>query len=191
MTWNVNSHPIWETVMWDCLMRDRKELPMKGYINIFFSEGLSEGCNMQHHTDWPYCQISVTVNLGGSHPYPIYVTNRKTKKSVKVEQKPGQAILYLGHNISHSRDEFKGDWYSQLFLHYVIDNDYNENAKRFNQPVHKFRLKDKMSQIFYPKEVKKVKYDKEDYPMNEELKDNLIPFEPPLFLLQIRNLEYL
>ena len=38
-----------------------------------------------------------------------------------------------------------------------------------------------MSQIFYPKEVKKVKYDKEDYPMNEELKDNLIPFEPPLF----------
>ena len=181
MTWNVNSHPIWETVMWDCLPEVERITNERLYPTYSFQRVYLKGANMQHHTDWPYCQISITVNLGGSHSYPIYVTNRETGKSVKVKQKPGQAILYLGHNISHSRDEFKGDWYSQLFLHYVLDNDNNEQFKRFSQPVHKFRLKDKMKEIFYPKEVKRIKYNKEDYPMNEELKDNLIAYEPSLF----------
>ena len=51
------------------------------------------------------------------------MTDLQSKKSVEVVQKPGDAILYLGHNVSHYRNKFVGDWYSQLFLHYVLDND--------------------------------------------------------------------
>ena len=79
MTWNVNSHPIWETVMWDCLPEIERVTNERLYPTYSFQRVYLKGANMQHHTDWPHCQISVTVNLGGSHPYPIYVTNRKTK----------------------------------------------------------------------------------------------------------------
>ena len=77
---------------------------------------------MSHHTDWPWCQISLTVNIGQSHSYPLFVTDMQTKKSIEIIQEPGDAVFYLGHNISHYRNKFEGDWYSQLFLHYVIDN---------------------------------------------------------------------
>jgi PKHD-type hydroxylase len=36
-----------------------------------------------------------------------------------VTQKPGDGVLYKGCEIEHSRHEFKGDEYVQVFLHYV------------------------------------------------------------------------
>jgi len=182
MTWNVNSHPIWESVMWSCLteverLTDERLFPIYSYQRVYL-----KGSNMQHHSDHPWCQISITVNLGGSEPYPLYVTDLETKKSVEIIQKPGQAVLYLGHNTSHYREEFKGDWYSQLFLHYVIDNEQNEQFFRFNPTINNFQLKDKMEELFYPNEVKNIKYKKEDYPMmEEELKDKIVPIDPMHF----------
>ena len=38
---------------------------------------------MSHHTDWPWCQISLTVNIGQSHSYPLFVTDMQTKKSIE------------------------------------------------------------------------------------------------------------
>ena len=35
---------------------------------------------------------------------------------------PGDAAIYLGCEVEHWREEFKGDWHSQVFLHYVDKN---------------------------------------------------------------------
>ena len=106
-------------------------------IDLVFTQGFSEftsaktkarsernlkDAEMSHHTDWPWCQISLTVNIGQSHSYPLFVTDMQTKKSIEIIQEPGDAVFYLGHNISHYRNKFEGDWYSQLFLHYVMYN---------------------------------------------------------------------
>jgi hypothetical protein len=39
---------------------------------------------------------------------------------------PGDAAIYLGCEIEHWREEFKGDWHAQTFLHYVDKNGQNK-----------------------------------------------------------------
>jgi len=49
-------------------------------------------------------------------PWPIYI------EGTPLEMNPGDAVLYLGCDLEHWREEFKGDWHSQIFLHYVDAN---------------------------------------------------------------------
>ena len=180
-TWNVNAHPVWESVLWNVLPEverctDEKLFPTYSYQRVYLKDS-----HMSHHSDWPWCQISISVNLGQSHPYSLYVTDLETGFSNEIVQKPGQALLYLGHNTSHFREKFEGDWYSQLFLHYVLDNQKNEQYHRFNSPVFNFTLKDKMEEIFYPIEVKKLKYDEKDFPMNDKDRDKINEMDPEHF----------
>lgn len=72
--------------------------------------------DLEPHKDRESCEISVTINLGGDSQWPFFVD----KKSFDLE--PGDAIIYLGKEIPHWREEFKGDWYAQSFLHYVDAN---------------------------------------------------------------------
>jgi hypothetical protein len=69
------------------------------------------------HKDRPACEISATVNIGGDGTdWPIIID----KKPIYL--KPGEAALYLGCELIHSREEFTGDWQAQAFLHYVDAN---------------------------------------------------------------------
>lgn len=178
MTWNVNSLPVWQNTLYNVLPRVEKVTDEQLIPTYSFQRVYLKGATMAHHTDWPWCQISLTINLGQSHSYPIYVTSLKTKESVEFIQKPGDAILYLGHNISHYRNEFEGDWYSQLFLHYVIDNETMEQYSRFDKDIFNFQLSDKMDDTFYTKKVKDMQKKGFDSPdMKEDMKDNIIPLE--------------
>tara|TARA_B100000287_G_scaffold432738_1_gene492723 strand:- start:918 stop:2006 length:1089 start_codon:yes stop_codon:yes gene_type:complete len=103
----------------------------------------------------------------------------KTKKSVKIVQEPGDVIFYLGYNISHYRNKFKGDWYSQLFLHYVIDNDGMKQYERFFIDDFKDDISENFDDLLYPKEIKKLKNIK--YDMKSEDKDNIILFDGRMF----------
>jgi hypothetical protein len=40
----------------------------------------------------------------------------------EINMQPGDAVIYLGCEIEHWREEFKGDWHAQAFLHYVDKN---------------------------------------------------------------------
>jgi hypothetical protein len=178
-TWNVNSHPIWQNTLYSILndveeVVDEKLIPTYSYQRTYL-----KGAEMSHHTDWPWCQISLTINIGQSHSYPLYVTDMKTKKSVKIVQEPGDVIFYLGHNISHYRNKFKGDWYSQLFLHYVIDNDGMKQYERFFIDDFKDDISENFDDLLYPKEIKKLKNIK--YDMKSEDKDNIILFDGRMF----------
>tara|TARA_Y100000114_G_C11757212_1_gene327551 strand:- start:314 stop:862 length:549 start_codon:yes stop_codon:yes gene_type:complete len=72
---------------------------------------------LKKHKDRPSCEISVTVHIGSDNtPWPIYMDGKP------MDTKPGDAVIYLGCELEHWRDEFKGDWAAQTFLHYVDAN---------------------------------------------------------------------
>lgn len=88
-------------------------LPTYTYSRIY-----RNGSILQKHTDRPSCEISMTVHLGGDKPWAIWVeTPEREKKCVTLN--PGDAMLYLGCVAPHWRKEFEGDYYAQIFLHYV------------------------------------------------------------------------
>jgi len=72
-----------------------------------------KGATLAEHKDRPSCEYSVTLNLSQSHPWIIYMGKKG------ITQRPGDGVLYKGCEIEHSRKEFKGDEYIQVFLHYV------------------------------------------------------------------------
>jgi hypothetical protein len=75
---------------------------------------------LDKHKDRPSCEVSVTVMLGSSgEEWPIYIDGKE------FNLKPGDAAIYLGCEVEHWREEFKGDWHSQFFLHYVNKNGPN------------------------------------------------------------------
>ena len=39
-----------------------------------------------------------------------------------IDLKPAEAVVYLGCELEHKRENFVGDWHSQVFLHYVNKN---------------------------------------------------------------------
>ena len=124
-SWNTYAHETWEAALEMVCpsvqqINGAPVIPTYSYQRMYMN-----GSAMAHHSDRPACQISLTINLGQSHSWPIYCTSLKTKKYVEVIQEPGDALLYLGCNIGHYRPEYKGDWYNQLFLHYVVQDEIN------------------------------------------------------------------
>jgi len=80
-----------------------------------------KGADLKPHKDRPSCEYSVTLNLSQSHPWVIYMGKRG------ITQNPGDGVLYKGCEIEHSRKEFTGDEYIQVFLHYVDANGPNKD----------------------------------------------------------------
>jgi hypothetical protein len=73
-----------------------------------FSSDLAE------HKDRAACEISVTVMIGSDGiQWPIFMEDNP------VYLEAGDACIYLGCELNHKREEFQGDWQSQVFLHYV------------------------------------------------------------------------
>ena len=88
-------------------------LPTYTYARVYKNGAVLEG-----HTDRNACEISLTVNLDGDQEWPIWIETPDGKE-VRVSLNPGDAMIYLGCTARHWREEYKGDWYTQCFLHYV------------------------------------------------------------------------
>ena len=83
------------------------------------------------HRDRPSCEYSVTVCIGScGTKWPIYMDKKP------IDLKPGQAVVYKGCEITHSRKEFQGDWQAQVFLHYVNKNGPNRDFVRDKRPFY-------------------------------------------------------
>jgi len=77
--------------------------------------------NLDKHKDRPACEVSVSVMIGSDGTkWPIFMEGKK------FELKTGDAVIYLGCELEHWREEFKGDWHAQSFLHYVDKNGPNK-----------------------------------------------------------------
>jgi hypothetical protein len=109
-------------------------LPTYSYARLY-----KHGEVLEKHIDRPACEISMTVHLGSDGTeWPIWFT-RPNGEAVSVNLKPGQAAMYLGCVSPHWRDEFKGQEYGQVFIHYVRsrgefwDHYFDKNPDKFNK----------------------------------------------------------
>ena len=102
-------------------------LPCYTYARVY-----SNGDELPKHTDRSSCEVSLTVHLGGDTPWEIWMT-KPNGEQVSFDKKPGKAIIYLGVESEHWRDKFKGNEYSQVFLHYVKGN--GDNWQHFGDRI--------------------------------------------------------
>lgn len=80
--------------------------------------------SLKNHTDRRSCEISVTLNINNDGtPWPIFIN----EKPMYLDK--GEAVIYLGRQLPHYREEFDGDFSVQAFLHYVDKN--GKNADRY------------------------------------------------------------
>jgi len=87
-------------------------LPSYSYTRIYTKFG-----ECRKHIDRPSCELSATIHLGSDGTkWPIYIDGHE------IYLKPGDGVIYLGTKIEHWREEFYGDWYAQVFLHWVLKN---------------------------------------------------------------------
>ena len=88
-------------------------LPTYTYARIY-----KNGAILKPHMDRDACEISLTVHLDGDMGWPIFVQT-PDGSDVEVILEPGDALVYLGCEALHWREEFNGNYYGQAFLHYV------------------------------------------------------------------------
>lgn len=88
-------------------------LPSYCYARVY-----TEKCVLEKHTDKPACEISLTVHLDGDKEWEFFIED-KIGEVHEIVLTSGDAILYSGGEVLHWRNEYKGSFYSQTFLHYV------------------------------------------------------------------------
>jgi hypothetical protein len=119
----LNSHAMYDFLPFLRLLVDKipevnellgeKVLPTYTYARVY-----KERSELLRHRDRPACEISLTVNLDKDYDWPIYF-QRPDGSEKNIELNPGDAVLYLGCQADHWRENFAGQEYTQLFMHYV------------------------------------------------------------------------
>jgi hypothetical protein len=99
----------------------QKETGLELLCTYAFWRMYTINADLKKHKDRPSCEVSVTVMIGSDGTsWPIYMDG------AEINLEPGDAAVYLGCEIEHWREEFKGDWHAQTFLHYVDKNGPNK-----------------------------------------------------------------
>ena len=112
--------PIMESLMVNKIELMKKHTGLELLPTYTFWRMYTMFANLEKHKDRESCEISVTVMLGSDGTkWPIFM------EGIELNLEPGDAVVYLGCEIEHWREEFKGDWHAQCFLHYVDKNGLN------------------------------------------------------------------
>ena len=90
---------------------DLKLMPTYSYMRVY-----EKGSILKKHKDRYSCEVSTTLNLGGS-VWPIYLKDTE-EKVIEIKLEPGDMLIYSGCELEHWRDEFEGELCGQVFLHY-------------------------------------------------------------------------
>jgi len=113
--------PLMESLMVNKLKIMERESGLQLLCTYAFWRMYTLNADLKKHKDRSSCEISATVMLGSDGtPWPIYM------EGTEINMEPGDAAIYLGCEIEHWREEFKGDWHAQTFLHYVDANGPNK-----------------------------------------------------------------
>jgi Rps23 Pro-64 3,4-dihydroxylase Tpa1-like proline 4-hydroxylase len=145
-------------------------LPTYAYSRVY-----KNGSELLPHTDRDACEISITLHLDGDSAWPIWIETPSGEKRC-VNLNPGDAMLYLGKSASHWRESYDGEYYSQVFLHYVRSRGdcsytYFDKVNETNKPViQNSNSKEKETKIISTKSKKCL----EDYIFTL---DNVVPEE--------------
>ena len=113
------------------LSRMEKETNLKLFKTYAFWRYYQFGSILKNHKDRPSCEISVTACIHQTDKWPIHMEGNW------IEVEEGDAVIYLGCELSHGRKQFTGDGCAQVFMHYVDAHgkyrhfkDDNEYAKK-------------------------------------------------------------
>ena len=98
------------------LPRIEKETNLKLFKTYAFWRYYIYGSVLKDHTDRPSCEISVTSCIHKTDTWPIHMGG----EWIDIEE--GDAVIYLGYEITHGRKKFKSDACAQVFMHYVDQN---------------------------------------------------------------------
>jgi hypothetical protein len=113
--------PLMESLMINKLELIQKETGLELLPTYSFWRMYTMFADLKKHIDRPACEISVTVMIGSDGiRWPIFMDGKE------IELYPGDAVIYLGCELEHWREEFNGDWHAQSFLHYVDKNGLNK-----------------------------------------------------------------
>jgi hypothetical protein len=117
-----------ESLMINKLDLMQKETNLELLPTYAFWRMYTLNADLKKHTDRESCEISVTVMIGSDGTkWPIYMNGNK------IELEEGDAVIYLGCELEHWREEFKGDWHAQTFLHYVDKNGKNKEFLKIKE----------------------------------------------------------
>jgi len=113
-----DTYYVYDPITESLLLKKKKLMEKETGLELFptysFWRLYTFGADLKNHKDRPSCEISVTIMVGSDGtPWPIYMEDQP------VNLEPGDACIYRGCELNHRREEFQGDWHSQIFLHYV------------------------------------------------------------------------
>lgn len=98
-------------------------LPCYSFLRIY-----RRGSVLDKHVDRPSCEISTTMTLGfdaQAGQWPIWIEARGQSRALELA--PGDMLIYHGADLPHWRDAYDGEFWVQVFLHYVrADGAYTE-----------------------------------------------------------------
>lgn len=121
--------PLIETMLLTKRKKMEEETGLELLVTYGFGRVYTYGAVLDKHKDRPACEVSVTVTVGSSgEEWPIYIDD------TKINLKSGDAVIYLGCEVEHWREEFKGDYHMQFFLHYVDKNGPFSNLEFDGRP---------------------------------------------------------
>jgi hypothetical protein len=100
----------------------KEVLPTYCYARLY-----QKGEVLEKHSDRPSCEISITVTLDHDKSSIIWPINMGQPKNIFIEQ--GDGVVYKGCEIPHWRDEYKGEWQTQAFFHFVdAEGEHKDHA---------------------------------------------------------------
>ena len=125
--------------------------PTYTYARIY-----KKGDILKRHKDRYSCEISCTLNLGGTawpifinsnfkegHAYGKFIGQHRTQnyspsksRGTKITLGMGDLLLYSGCELEHWREPFDGEYCVQVFLHYNKARGSKAKVNRFDRRLH-------------------------------------------------------
>lgn len=92
-------------------------LPTYSFLRIY-----EKGAVLRRHTDRHACEISASVTIGydAPRPWPLWLEHHEQPRSITLN--PGDMLVYKGRELPHWRERFDGNYWIQVFFHYVDAN---------------------------------------------------------------------
>ena len=110
----------------DSLIKDivEKELGEPVFPTYSYARIYSHNAEMTRHTDRSASEFSVSVCIevdATVKPWPIYFED-KQGNVLEMQQEPGDAVMYKGHELPHWRNPYHGNEQINAFMFYVRAN---------------------------------------------------------------------
>ena len=131
-TYSIYGDPVFDTLLMKVLPVMKQETGLELIPTYSYARIYKQGDILKRHKDRPSCEISTTLNLGGT-PWPIFIDGTgadnvideyknihkpNAPEGTKVLLEVGDMLVYSGCELEHWREPLEGETCGQVFLHY-------------------------------------------------------------------------